>query len=453
MIIKKYITIILLIITQVSIAKNLRKCNTTFLVEKSIQEDKRNLISLEETAIKNYKWITENKQTNHSIITIPIVVHIIHKNTHANIGSGTNISNAQIEDAIRILNEDFNKNNPAFPNPPRNTFTNLAADVQIQFCLAATDENGNPTNGVTRTSTTKSDFDPDTEANDMKRNNTGGKDGWDPEKYLNIWVCNLAVSPSGGMTLGYSYLPGSVAWQMWKDGLVVDFQYFGTIGASSPGNDGSTTTHEIGHYLGLMHTFCEQTDASGNATCCDNDDNNWGGYIDDTPASKDIYWGSVNNSTNNNTCNDISYNNDFNTNVLDMDENFMSYSSDVWMFTHEQSAVMNGTMNGYRNSLKNSPASVNCSGTVGISNILDNNQIRIYPNPTKGKILIQNLTHYKTDNIIIRNILGEIIITNNNVVNSLVSLDLSKFENGIYFIEIYTGNGKRIEKIILQSND
>ena len=446
---KRSITIVLMIITQISIAQNTRKCNTTYLVNQSITEDSRNLIAMEEIANKNNKWIDENRNKQKTVITVPIVVHIVHKNTHSNIGSGTNISNAQIEDAIRILNEDFSKTNPEFPNPPRSTFSNLAADVQIQFCLATTDENGNPTNGVTRTSTTKSDFDPDTEANDMKRNNTGGKDGWEPEEYLNIWVCNLAVSPSGGMTLGYSYLPGSVAWQMWKDGLVVDFQFFGTVGAASGGgNDGSTTTHEIGHYLGLMHTFCEETDNNGNPICCDNDDNNWGGYVDDTPASKGIYWGSVNASTYNNTCNDLSYSNNFNTNVLDMDENFMAYSSDVWMFTHEQSSVMNGTMNGYRNSLKNSPALVNCSGTVGIDNLLDNNQIRIYPNPTKGKILIQNLTNYKSENIVVRNILGEMMLTNRNT-NSLLSLDLSLLENGVYFIEISTENGKRIEKIIL----
>ena len=67
--------------------------------------------------------------------------------------------------------------------------------------------------------------------------------------------------------------------KLWKDGLVVDFQYFGTIqGASTAGNDGSTPTHEIGHYLGLLHTFCDEADANGNPICCDNDDNNWGGY-------------------------------------------------------------------------------------------------------------------------------------------------------------------------------
>jgi len=445
---KHKISIFFLLVSQIIVAQNVKKCNTMDLVYQSITEDSRNLTSMNKIAAKNYKWISEHTNESKSVITIPVVIHVVHKNTHANIGSGTNISDAQIEDALRILNEDFSKTNPEFPNPPRNTFTNLAADVQIQFCLASSDENGNPTNGVTRTSTTKADFDPDTEANDMKRNLTGGKDGWDPEKYLNIWVCNLAISSSGSFTIGYAYLPGSVTWSMWKDGLVVDFQYFGTIGASTAGNDGSTPTHEIGHYLGLMHTFCDDTDANGNPICCDNDDNNWGGYVDDTPASKDIYWGSVNSSTNNNTCNDVSYPNNFNTNVLDMDENFMSYSADVWMFTQEQADVMIGTMNGYRSSLKNSPAAVNCTGTVGINNLLDNNQIRIYPNPTKGKILIQNLMQISNNSIIIRNILGEIILTSDSR-NNLVSLDLYHLENGIYFIEISTNNGVRIEKVIL----
>ena len=445
---KKLNLLLFALLTQLSFSQNSEKCITTKLVNESVTEDVRNYIATEEIATKNNKWRAENSNSVKETIIVPIVVHIVHKNTHVNVGSGTNISDAQIEDAIRILNQDFSKTNIEFPNPPRNTFLNLAADVQIQFCFATTDENGNPTNGITRTSTTKSDWDPDTEANDMKRNNTGGKDGWDPEEYLNIWVCDLYAPPQGGMTLGYSYLPGSVTWSMWKDGLVVDYRYFGTIGVSAPSNDGSTPTHEIGHYLGLMHTFCEEIDGNGNPICCDNDDNNWGGYVDDTPASKDVYWGTVNASTNNNTCNDLSYSNNFNTNVLDMDENFMSYSSDVWMFTHEQSSVMNGTMNGYRSSLKNSPASVNCTGTVGIDNLLDNNQIRIYPNPTKGRVLIQNLMQIPNNSIIVRNILGEIILTSNSR-NSLVSLDLSHLENGVYFIDVSSNNGIRIEKVIL----
>ena len=205
--------------------------------------------------------------------------------------------------------------------------------------------------------------------------------------------------------------------------------------------------HEIAIIL-VYYTFCEETDNNGNPTCCDNDDVWWGGNIDDTPASEGIYWGSVNSSTNNNTCNDLSYSNVFNTNVLDMDENFMSYSSDVWMFTNKQASVMNGTMNNYRSSLKNSPALVNCTGIVGNNNLLNNNQIRIYPNPSNGKILIQNLSNITIEKILVRNVLGDIILLSNNI-NLPFSLDLSNVKNGIYFIEITSSKGKRIEKVIL----
>ena len=69
---------------------------------------------------------------------------------------------------------------------------------------------------------------------------------------------------------------------------------------ASSSSDGRTATHEIGHYLGLMHTFCEDSDNQGNPICCDNDNNSWGGMLMILPATKDIYFGSVTSSTNNN---------------------------------------------------------------------------------------------------------------------------------------------------------
>jgi len=435
---KYKISIFFLLVSQIIVAQNIKKCNTTFLMDNEIQENEEYLENRKKLIIEDKLWIDQNYTTSHkrSSIIIPIVVHVIYRTNHTNIGSGTNISKDRIEDAIRILNEDYSKTNPEFPNPPRNTFLNSAANPNLEFCFATIDPNGNSTTGVTRTMSSKTSFDPDTEANDMKRNNTGGKDGWDPSKYLNIWICDLAVSASGGMTLGYAYLPGLPSWQNWKDGLVVDFQWFGTIQGAS--GDSRTSTHEIGHYLGLEHTFCE----SQSGGCCDNDNNN----VDDTPATDGVYWGSVDNTTNNNTCNDLSYG--FSSDLLDMDENYMSYSQNTWMFTNSQVNAMNATLNGYRSSLINSNVTVNCSGTVGINNLLDNNQIRIYPNPTKGKILIQNLMQISNNSIIIRNILGKIILTSNSR-NSLISLDLSHLENGIYFIEVSSNNGVRIEKVIL----
>ena len=79
---------------------------------------------------------------------------------------------------------------------------------------------------------------------------------------------------------------------------------------------------------------------------------------------------------------------------------------------------------------------------------MNNNHIRVYPNPSKGKILIQNLSNSITQNISVRNSLGNLVkVFENN--NSLISIDLSNLENGIYFIEINSSIGKRIEKIIL----
>jgi hypothetical protein len=344
---------------------NPKKCITTDL----IKEELKNNIEYELMRQNLVNYQQENKGVifqNQPIITIPVVVHVVHR-TQDNIGANTNISIAQIEDQLRILNEDYSKTNPEFPNPPRNTFINYAGNPELKFCLASIDPSGNQTTGITRTPTSKTSWDAVSESNDMKQASLGGIDNWDPLRYLNIWVCNLSNSTGGGQTLGYAYLPGLQGnnSQSWKDGLVVDYMFFGTTGSVSSSSNGRTTTHEIGHYLGLNHTFCESTG------CCDNDLNSqysWGD-VDDTPATEDIYFGSVNSNTTNNTCNDLSYSNVFSTNVLDMDENYMSYATDTWMFSQGQVDVMLGTLNastfqGGRANLKNSTVTVNCGGII-----------------------------------------------------------------------------------------
>ena len=434
--------------------RNSKKCMTSPLMEYEMQKNPQYKNTVETYFNDLKEWLKDNPNTKNTVITIPVVVHVVHKQSH-NLGIGTNIPQIQIDDAIRILNEDYRRMNPEFPNPPRNTFTSYAGDTELEFCLATTDENGNSTIGVTRTSTTKTSFDADdnTDSNAMKRTATGGKDGWDALKYLNIWICNLTNS-QGGQTLGYAYLPGqqSQSWTAWKDGLVVDYAYFGTVGnaASASQNDGRTPTHEIGHYLGLRHTFCEQEDAQGNPICCDNDNNSSGGYVDDTPASKDIYWGNVNTSTNNNTCNDTQYSNAFTSDVLDMDENYMSYAFTTWMFSHKQINVMDYTMNastgqGGRAALKTS----NGCMISGVNNMLHENLISLHPNPTSDIVNFKFAMNIRVNSIVIQNILGEEIVRIENIQSDIFSLDLSSFPKGIYFATLDTDKGRGIKQILL----
>ena len=432
---KNTILLLLIFISFTSLSQTNKKCFTTELIQKELDVNNDYKNHINEVYRENKKWIAENNRTK-EVITIPIVVHVIYRQSHANIGIGTNIPNFQIEDQIRILNEDFSKTNNEFPNPPRNTFVNYADNANLKFCLATTDPNGNPTTGITRTQSTKNSFNYNTEANDMKRDNTGGKDGWDPNKYLNIWVCDIASSGNTSV-LGYAYLPGLQSWNAWKDGLVVDFQHFGTVGNATASSDGRTPTHEIGHYLGLYHTFCE---ASGGG-CCDND-NTWGSNVYDTPATDDVYFGSVNANTNNNTCNDLLYG--FNADLLDMDENFMAYSNHTWMFTYDQVSEMTATMNGYRSSLKNSNVPVNCTGTVSVEN--STNKFKIYPNPANNKIFIES--NYANYNIKIKDILGNNLLSMKSL-NTNKTIDISEFKNGTYFIEFRTPNHKITEKILI----
>ena len=380
-----YILILSLVSNLIYAQVNSNKCITTKLIKEELKNNPEYELMRKNLVDYHFQNNTVDYQSQ-PIITIPVVVHIVHRNTHVNIGTSTNISNAQIEDQLRILNEDYSKTNPEFPNPPRNTFINNSGNPQLKFCLATIDPNGNATTGVTRTPTTKSSWDADYEQNDMKEFSSGGIDNWDPLRYLNMWVCKLSNS-GGGQTLGYAYLPGlqNSNNNSYKDGIVVDYQHFGSIGVASASSDGRTTTHEIGHYLGLSHTFCE---ING---CCDNDLDSpyiWGD-VDDTPATEEIYFGAVNSNTNNNSCNDLNYNNIFTSNVLDMDENYMSYSSDSWMFSQGQVDVMLGTLNAPTNlsgraNLKNSTVTVNCSGIIGADSWDCDNQGNCNPGNGSG---------------------------------------------------------------------
>lgn len=176
-------------------------------------------------------------------VQVQVVVHVVWKTL------AENISDAQIHSQIEALNRDFNRANadllPA-------EFVPLAAQANISFCLAKLDPFGAPTTGITRT---KTDLDAigiaisSGQRQNIHYTSLGGQDAWPTDRYINIWVGNLA-----GL-YGRATLPGA-AEHAAEDGLVIDPQYFGMVGTVRyPHHLGRTATHEMGHYLGLHHPW------------------------------------------------------------------------------------------------------------------------------------------------------------------------------------------------------
>ena len=291
------------------------RCGTTQYMEMMIQQDPSIKDRMEQLEQMTNQWIEQNagvKSPQEIFLTIPVVVHVVW-NT-----SSENIPDEQIFSQIDVLNEDFRRLNEDTINTPE-MFLGVAADVEIEFCMAGTDPDGNPTNGITRTETTISSFPV---GNTMKFASSGGQDAWPTDQYLNIWICDIE---SG--ILGFSPYPGG---SPSTDGIVVDYQNFGY---NSPGggsyNLGRTATHEIGHWLNLIHIWGD--DGGG---CVGTD------YVSDTPNQGSEYYGCP--SFPQTSCGSE-----------DMFQNYMDYTDDDCMniFTSGQKNRMQAAINFYRSGL------------------------------------------------------------------------------------------------------
>jgi hypothetical protein len=248
------------------------------------------------------------------LITIPVVVHVVHRT------EDENISDAQVKSQIAVLNKDFRAKNSDKSKVPA-VWKSLVVDSKIQFALATKDPRGKQTTGITRTATTVEEFGPD---NGVKSKKTGGVNPWPADRYLNMWVCNL----SGGL-LGYAQFPGGPAK---TDGVVVLFSAFGSTGkVNPPFNKGRTATHEVGHFLGLRHIWGDKNDCTGSD------------FVADTPPHQQSNTGKP-------KFPQITCNNGPNG---DMFMNYMDYVDDasMFMFTSGQVARMNATLAGPRKKL------------------------------------------------------------------------------------------------------
>jgi gliding motility-associated-like protein len=178
---------------------------------------------------------------------LPVVVHIIHQY------GPENISDAQAEQAIADINEAFS--NQGYYDP------STGVNTEIQFCLAKRDPDGGPTTGITRTPSVLTEMILETQDLDLK-----DLIRWEPTEYINIWLVKEINSLSvGSGVAGYAYFPSSHGQP--EDGIVIEADLFGSSQANS-----AIAVHELGHYLGLYHTFeggCTNDDclADGDRVC------------------------------------------------------------------------------------------------------------------------------------------------------------------------------------------
>ncbi|TAL62665.1 MAG: hypothetical protein EPN85_02125 [Bacteroidetes bacterium] len=177
---------------------------------------------------------------------IPIVVHVVYKN------STEDVSDALVISMIEQLNADFSHTNSDAGNTP-SYWQSVAADMQISFCLAIVDPNGNPTTGIIHVPTSMPNFGLNYGVQFAAQ---GGDDAWDVNKYFNIWICDLGPNNS---LFGYAEYPLSPIPATY--GAVIDFCTVGSLANPNPSGIcpnhayGRTLSHEVGHNLNLIHIW------------------------------------------------------------------------------------------------------------------------------------------------------------------------------------------------------
>lgn len=233
--------------------------------------------------------------TQNGRVILPVVFNVLYKT------AAENVSLAQLQSQIDVLNEDFAASNGDYNSTPGIFQAVRSGDINIRFVL----------DQVIRKSTNKKSW----STNDaMKKSSQGGLNPTSATTKLNIWVCNM-----GGGILGYAQFPGGSSA---TDGIVLDDRATGRVGtAAAPYGLGRTATHEIGHWLNLRHIW-------GDATCGTD-------YVNDTPTH----------NTSNGGCPVYPHYSTCSGAPVEMTMNYMDYTYDacMYMFTAGQKSRMNAT--------------------------------------------------------------------------------------------------------------
>lgn len=356
-----------------------------------------------------------------NIITIPTVVHVIWNDPVEN------VSDDQIFSQMLVLNEDFRLLNSDSLDS-QHPFWSSTVDSEIEFCLASQDPDGNPTNGITRTQTSVVVWD-DNIQDDIKYSANGGKDNWDPTRYLNIYVVNL-----GGTTLGFAQFPDELSSNPNGDGVVIRYEAFGTEGTAGTGtfganNLGRTGTHEVGHWLNLRHIW-------GDTICGDD-------LVSDTEPAEDANYNCPTFPYNdNNTCGSGPDG--------EMYMNYMDYTDDncMSMFTAGQALRMQATLNGARSGLLTSNG---CQVPSKSNTLKSSPQFSIFPNPSQSGIFsLEWESSSISARVIVEDLTGRSIGKAQALESGVNVLNLSYLSSGAYLLRIESVQGSSSHKIFIQ---
>lgn len=339
------------------------------------------------------------------VITVPVVFHIVY-NTAAE-----NVPDSFLLDAIQVMNQDFRKQNPDTANIP-SIWKPLASDCEIEFCLAQQDPQGNPTNGITRTPTTTTQFMCN---NHVMYSSMGGEDIWDRNRYFNIWVCKLNAFMIYCSTQYFNATSS-------EDGAVIDYTILRRQSIGGYWNQQKICSNAAAEYLNLYLFYrCQMT-------CADCDS------VPDTPNDSTGCLGSC-------TLTDACHP----TVPGVMCSNFMSSANDScrYFFTQGQKTRMRVCLNGPRASLLSS----NVCLPVGINENYQLNGIQIFSNPSNGNFTINSSE--KISSIDIMNLTGEKIYSS-FLYAYKSAINLPNQSKGIYFIKINLDKGTVIKKLVIE---
>lgn len=366
------------------------------------------------------------------VYTIPVIVHVVWKNPEEDIPL------EQIEAQIAVLNQCFRRQNPDTINT-RAIFHPVVADAGVEFVLA----------DVIRVET-QEEFQPSLLGglpDHVKITADGGSDAIDPEAYMNIWVCAikpLSIFGFESPVLGYAYPPADLAnWppdsnapELALEGVVVDYRAFGdSLTYSVAGMElpirGRTTTHEVGHYLGLRHISGDGQGAILGIPDCDADDG-----VEDTPNQGTQSQFDCNASQN--TCDEGM------GDLPDMVENYMDYSSETCQnsFTQGQADIVRAVLEGPRAGLVLPLVATTAADALELT--------RIYPNPTQGSIHWNIPAELGAYTSTLFDLQGKLLRQTPRNTGQL-TIDMQQLPAGIYVLHTHFEDGRStVRKVVKQ---